>query len=72
MKLDVIKLSQDLIRIPSYSGVNADVLEFLGSHLKNLGCSCDFMEFDGDDSYRVNNLHAVFNPNNSDKILSLI
>lgn len=69
MKLDAIKLSQDLIRIPSYSGVDEEVLEFLGSHLKNLGYSCDFMEFDGSNSYPVNNLHAVLNPNNSDKIL---
>jgi succinyl-diaminopimelate desuccinylase len=69
MKLDAIKLSQDLIRIPSYSGVNSQVLEFLATHLKNLGFACDFLEYDGDDSYKVNNLHAVLNPNNSDKIL---
>ncbi len=69
MKLDSVKLSQDLIRIPSYSGVNPEVLEFLSSHLKNLGFACDFLEFDGSNSYKVNNLHAVFNPKNSDKVL---
>ncbi|MBU6140899.1 MAG: succinyl-diaminopimelate desuccinylase [Proteobacteria bacterium] len=69
MKLDSIKLSQNLIRIPSYSGVNPEVLEFLSAHLKNLGFACDFLEFDGSNSYKVNNLHAVFNPKNSAKVL---
>ncbi|NBV06945.1 MAG: succinyl-diaminopimelate desuccinylase [Proteobacteria bacterium] len=69
MKLDAITLSQKLIQIPSYSGVNSEVLEFLGNYLKNLGFTCDFIEFDGDNSYLVNNLHAVFNPKNSDKVL---
>ena len=69
MKLNAINLSQDLIRIPSYSGVNPEVLEFLSTHLKNLGFSCDFLEFDGSNSYKVNNLHAVFNPKNSSKVL---
>jgi len=69
MKLNAINLSQDLIRIPSYSGVNPEVLEFLFTHLKNLGFACDLLEFDGSNSYKVNNLHAVFNPKNSSKIL---
>lgn len=69
MKLDAVKLSQELIRIPSYSGVNSDVLEFLLDHLKKLGFSCDILEYEGDASYKVNNLHAIFNPKNSDKIL---
>lgn len=69
MKLDAISLSQDLIRIPSYSGNNPEVIDFLSGILKNLGFSCDILEYDGDGSYKVNNLHAVFNPNNSDKIL---
>ena len=69
MKLNAINLSQDLIRIPSYSGVNPQVLEFLFTHLKNLGFACDLLEFDGSNSYKVNNLHAVFNPKNSSKIL---
>jgi succinyl-diaminopimelate desuccinylase len=69
MKLDAITLSQKLIQIPSYSGVNLQVIEFLADYLKNLGFSCDFLEYDGDNSYKVNNLHAVLNPNNSKKVL---
>ena len=69
MKLDPIKFSQDLIRIPSYSGINYDVIGLLSSNLKELGFTCDILEFDGDESYKVNNLHAVFNPQNSDQIL---
>lgn len=69
MKLDAVQLSQKLIQIPSYSGVNREVLEFLGNYLKNLGFSCDYLDYDGSNSYAVNNLHAVFNPKNSDKVL---
>lgn len=69
MKLDATNLSQEIIRIPSYSGVNHEVLEFLEEKLKTLGFACDFLEFDGSDSYKVNNLHAVFNPKNSAKVL---
>lgn len=69
MKLDAIKLSQDLIRFPSYSGNHPQVIEFLAKNLKELGFVCDILEYDGDGSYKVNNLHAVFNPNNSEKIL---
>ncbi len=69
MKPNAVKLSQQLIQIPSYSGVNHQVLEFLGSKLSALGFACDFMEFEGENSYAVNNLHAVFNPKNSEKVL---
>ncbi|MBM3579257.1 MAG: succinyl-diaminopimelate desuccinylase [Alphaproteobacteria bacterium] len=69
MKLDSVKLSQDLIRIASYSGVNLEVLDSLGTHLKNLGFDCDFLEFDGSNSYQVNNLHAVLNPKNCARAL---
>ena len=69
MKLDAVKLSQKLIRIPSYSGMNSEIIEFLATQLKNLGFACDILNYDGDGSYEVNNLHAVFNPNNSEKIL---
>lgn len=68
-KLDSIKLSQDLIKIPSYSGFNAEVINFLQKILTNVGFVCDILEYDGDGSYKVNNLHAVFNPNNSDRVL---
>ena len=69
MKLDAVTLSQKLIRIPSYSGVNVEVLEFLGNYLKNLGFSCDYLDYEGSNSYKVNNLHAVFNPKNSTKVI---
>jgi succinyl-diaminopimelate desuccinylase len=69
MKLDAVKLSQELIRIPSYSGVNLEIIEFLATQLKNLGFTCDILNYRSDDSYEVNNLHAVFNPKNSEKIL---
>jgi succinyl-diaminopimelate desuccinylase len=69
MKLNAISLSQKLIQIPSYSGVSLEVIEFLKNYLGNLGFVCDILEFDGDGSYKVNNLHAVFNPQNSEKIL---
>ncbi len=69
MKLNAIELSQKLIQIQSYSGVNSEILEFLGTYLKKIGFSCDYLQFEGDNSYPVNNLHAVFNPNNSENII---
>jgi len=69
MKLNSIKLSQDLISIASYSGFNAEVIEFLKNILLKANFSCDILEYDGDGSYKVNNLHAVFNPKNSDRII---
>ena len=69
MKLDAINLSQELIRIPSYSGNNPQVINFLSDQLKNLNFTCDILEYDGDSSYKVNNLHAIFNPNNAKNIL---
>ncbi len=69
MKLNATQLSQKLIQIPSYSGVNEEVLNFLGNYLKNLGFTCDYLEFEGSNSYKVNNLHAVFNPKNSERVL---
>lgn len=67
--LNAIELSQKLIQIPSYSGNNPEVIKFLKIYLENLKFKCEILEFEGDDSYKVNNLHAIFNPNNSDKIL---
>ena len=60
-----IELSQQLIRIPSYSGDNPEVLKLLKNILEKIGFSCQILEFEGDNSYKVNNLHAIFNPNNS-------
>lgn len=68
-KLNDIELSQKLINFKSYSGYDPKVIEFLGNYLKNLGFTCDYLEFDGDNSYKVNNLHAIYNPNNSDKVI---
>ncbi len=68
-KLDAISLSQKLIQIPSHSGVSSEVIELLANLLKNLGFTCDILEYEGDGSYKVNNLHAIFNPQNSEKIL---
>lgn len=66
---NAVTLSQKLIQIPSFSGKNDEVIKFLSDYLANLGFVCDTLEYDGDGSYKVNNLHAVFNPKNSDKIL---
>lgn len=64
-----IELSQQLIRIPSYSGNNPEVILFLKNYLEKLNFECDILEYDGDGSYKVNNLHALYNPKNSKKIL---
>jgi len=69
MKISPIDLSQQLIRIPSYSGNNPEVLELTKNLLQNMGFECQIIEFDGDDSYAVNNLHAIFNPKKSDKTI---
>ncbi len=69
MKLNEISLSQKLIQIPSLSGKNEEIMNFLANYLTNLGFNCNILEYDGDNSYPVNNLHAVFNPGNCDKIL---
>lgn len=66
--LNEIELSQKLIQVPSYSGDNPQVINFLQDYLTNLGFSCDILEYDGDGSYKVNNLHAVYNPNNSKRV----
>jgi len=67
--LNAVELSQKLISIPSYSGNSPDIIEFLKNHLEKLKFTCDILEYDGNDSYKVNNLHALYNPKNSDKIL---
>lgn len=60
-----LELSQQLIRIPSFSGKNEEVIQFLSDYLTNLGFSCETLEYEGDNSYPVNNLHAIFNPKKS-------
>lgn len=62
-----ITLSQDLIKIPSLSGYNEEAINFVADFLKKLGFECEILTFDGDNSYKVNNLHAIYNPKNSAK-----
>ncbi len=69
MQLNATQLSQKLIQIPSYSGNNPQVIEFLKDYLEKLNFACDILEYDGDGSYKVNNLHAIFNPKNAEKII---
>jgi succinyl-diaminopimelate desuccinylase len=64
-----VTISQKLIKIPSFSGKNDEVIKYMSEFLANLGFECDVLEYDGDNSYPVNNLHAVLNPKNADKIL---
>ncbi len=64
-----IDFSQQLIRIPSYSGNNPEILELLKKTLQNLGFECKIIEFEGDGSYKVNNLHAIYNPKKADKTI---
>lgn len=66
---DEIELSQKLIKIPSFSGYNQEVIEFIKDFLTKIGFECEILTFDGDNSYEVNNLHAIYNPQKSDKTL---
>jgi len=67
MKLDPLKLSQELIKYNSVSGIESGVIDFLDKKLSKIGFKCDLVKFDGDGSYGVKNLHALYNPNNSPK-----
>jgi succinyl-diaminopimelate desuccinylase len=64
-----LQLSQELIKIPSYSGYNQQILLLIDNYLNNLGFSCSHLDFDGDNSYKVNNLHAIYNPQQHQKTL---
>lgn len=66
--LNEITLSQELIKIPSYSGYDKKIINFIKDYLEELGFKCNILCYEGDDSYKVNNLHAVFNPKNSKNI----
>ena len=67
--MDAIKLSHQLIQIPSYSGNSPEVINFLKTYLENLNFTCDILEYEGSGSYKVNNLHALYNPKNASKTL---
>ena len=69
MKISEINFSQNLIRIPSYSGFNHEIINLINETLCNLEFKCDILEFDGNNSYKVNNIHAIYNPNNHSKTL---
>jgi len=65
MRLDSIKLSQELINRQSLSNKpNLDIIEFLAKILTSFGFKNDILGFDGDGSYPVINLHSVYNPQN--------
>ena len=64
-----IDFSQQLIRIPSYSGNNPEVIELLKNTLQKIGFECKIIDFDGDGSYKVNNLHAIYNPKKSSQTI---
>ena len=66
---DAVKLSQELIRCPSVTGTDAGVINILAETVKKSGFQCDILEFSGDNSYPVINLHALYNPKNSKNIL---
>ncbi len=67
--LSALQLSQELIKIPSYSGYNHEVLLLIDHYLSKLGFVCKHLNFDGDNSYKVNNLHCLYNPKNHQKTL---
>lgn len=69
MLLDPIELSCQLIAIPSYSGKNQEVIGLLENLLLSKKFICNHLEYEGDGSYAVNNLHAIFNPNESARTL---
>ena len=67
--LSALQLSQELIKIPSYSGYNHEVLLLIDHYLSKLGFVCHHLDFEGDNSYKVNNLHCLYNPKNHQKTL---
>ncbi len=67
--LSALQLSQALIKIRSYSGYNHEVLLLIDHYLSGLGFVCNHLDFDGDNSYKVNNLHCLYNPKQHQKTL---
>jgi succinyl-diaminopimelate desuccinylase len=56
--LDVIELSQKLIRCPSVTPEDAGALDVLQAFLERAGFACRRLPFDGDGGGRVDNLYA--------------
>lgn len=70
MIINAVKFSQDLIKIPSISGEDSNIILFFKSVTDKLGFKSDILEFAGDGgTYGVSNIHSLFNPNNSENIL---
>ncbi|MDA7705360.1 succinyl-diaminopimelate desuccinylase [Rickettsiales bacterium] len=66
----LIEFTQKLIQQKSITGQkDKGAIDFLSDKLKNLGFDCQKISFSDDKSYDVDNLHAILNPKNSDKIL---
>tara|TARA_Y100000389_G_scaffold204912_1_gene260730 strand:- start:11243 stop:12451 length:1209 start_codon:yes stop_codon:yes gene_type:complete len=70
MSENLIKFTQKLIQQKSITGQKDEgAIDFLSKKLTNLGFNCQKISFSGDKSYDVDNLHAILNPKNSDKII---
>ncbi len=69
MMINSLELARQLIKIQSYSGTNEEVIDLLKNQLQKLNFSCEILKFDGDNSYPVNNLHAIYNPQKSSKTI---
>jgi succinyl-diaminopimelate desuccinylase len=68
MAENLIQFTQKLIQQKSITGdKDHGALDLLSDKLTNLGFSCQRISFSDDNSYEVDNLHAIFNPNNSSK-----
>lgn len=68
--MNSISLLQNLLSYKSITGKDDDgAISYLCQYLKKLGFDCDILNFSGDGSYPVGNLHALLNPKKSDNIL---
>ena len=56
--IEEIKLSNELIRFPSVTPIDAGAIEFLSKKLKTLGFTCKILEFKDKKSKPVKNLYA--------------
>ncbi len=70
MLFDAVKLSQDLIKFPSISGSKTEIIHHFADLAGKIGFKSDILTFSGDGgSYEVDNVHCLYNPNNSKNIL---
>ena len=58
---DLISLTKELIKFPSFSGKHDEVINFIDNFLRNNHFTTQQLEFSGNNSYPVNNLWAIFN-----------